>query len=284
MRFACADFAFPLLSHDHSLQLIAMNGFDGVDIGLFEGRSHLWPSREFSSLTPSIRRLKQKLDDLGLLAADVFLQMDPDFTPFAINHPEMARREKAREWFLRSLEYASRLECRHLTILPGVHFEDETIVESLNRSVAELHWRVERAQEHGIIFGIEAHVGSIVSNPASAERLVQAVSGLTLTLDYTHFTRLGMSDALVEPLVKYASHFHIRGASKGRLQTSFAKNVIDYKKVWRALQSAKYQGWLGIEYVFIDWEHCNENDNLSETILFRDYMKEFIAGMEVGHQ
>ena len=27
---------------------------------------------------------------------------------------------------------------------------------------------------------------------------------------------------------------------------------------------------IGIEYVWIDWEHCNECDNLSETILFRD--------------
>ena len=36
--------------------------------------------------------------------------------------------------------------------------------------------------------------------------------GLTLTLDYTHFTRLGLPDADVEPLLKVASHFHVRGA------------------------------------------------------------------------
>ena len=34
-----------------------------------------------------------------------------------------------------------------------------------------------------------------------------------------------------------------------------------------------YRGWLGIEYVWIDWEHCNECDNLSETILFRDFFR-----------
>ena len=28
-----------------------------------------------------------------------------------------------------------------------------------------------------------------------------------------------------------------------------------------------------IEYVWIDWEHCNECDNLSETILFRDFFR-----------
>jgi hypothetical protein len=30
---------------------------------------------------------------------------------------------------------------------------------------------------------------------------------------------------------------------------------------------------LGIEYVWIDWEHCNEVDNLSETILWRDFFR-----------
>lgn len=50
LKLACADFSFPLLSHDGALDLIAMLGFDGVDIGLFEGRSHLWPSRVFKQL------------------------------------------------------------------------------------------------------------------------------------------------------------------------------------------------------------------------------------------
>jgi hypothetical protein len=34
-----------------------------------------------------------------------------------------------------------------------------------------------------------------------------------------------------------------------------------------------YAGYLGIEYVWTEWEHCNEVDNLSETILFRDFLR-----------
>ena len=41
-----------------------------------------------------------------VLPADFFLQMDPDFTPYAINQPDPARRHKAREWFLQTLDYA----------------------------------------------------------------------------------------------------------------------------------------------------------------------------------
>src|SRR5689334_24102051 len=97
MKLACADFTFPLLPHDRVLDLIAMLEFDGVDIGLFEARSHLWPSKEFSSSQKNGKRLGNELDRRGLKCADVFLQMAPDFVPYAINHPEASRRKKARD-------------------------------------------------------------------------------------------------------------------------------------------------------------------------------------------
>jgi sugar phosphate isomerase/epimerase len=273
-KFATADFTFPLLPHDKVLQLVAMLEFEGIDIGLFEERSHLWPSREFTDVTASARQLKQKLADQGLRAADIFLQMSEDFTPFALNHPDPARRDKARDWFLKTLDYAAECGCRDVTALPGVPFESEDYETSFARSVAELGWRVEQAHKHNLIFGTEAHVGSIVPDPASAERLVQQVPGLTLTLDYTHFTRIGLPDPAIEPLLKYASHFHVRGAREGRLQTSFDDNTIDYQRVFETMQATGYQGWIGIEYIWLDWEHCNECDTLSETIRFRDFFRQ----------
>ncbi len=276
-KLACADFTFPLLPHDKVVQLIAMLELDGVDIGLFEERSHLWPSREFENVEKSARRLRATLDANGLLPADVFLQMAPDFTPFAINHPEPERRAQARDWFAKTLDYAAAAGAGHATTLPGVCFEQESAADSWKRSVEELHWRVGRAKDYGIVFAVEAHVGSIAPDPKSAAALVEQVPGLTLTLDYTHFTRLGISDAEVEPLVRHASHFHLRGACRGRLQAPLKQSTIDYRRVLEAMDRVGYSGWLGIEYVWIDWEHCNECDNLSETILLRDLLR---AGFE----
>ncbi len=274
LRLAGADFTFPLLPHDKVLDLIAALEMDGVDVGLFEGRSHLWPSREFENLSRSASALRDKLSDRGLKPADVFLQMDPDFVPYAVNQPDAGRRHKARETFLQTLEYASRLGSPHVTTLPGVYFEgEEAEVDSWQRSQDELAWRVEQSKSHGITFSVEAHVGSLAPSPAEAERMVRGVADLTLTLDYTHFTRLGMPDCEIEPLVRFASHFHVRGARKDRLQAPFKDNTIDYAGVLRAMRAADYNGYLGIEYVWIDWEHCNESDNLSETILFRDFLR-----------
>jgi sugar phosphate isomerase/epimerase len=273
MKLACADFAFPLLTHEQSLRLISMLGFQGVDIGLFDGRSHLWPSREFESVEKSAAALKRLTDSLNLQIADVFLQTAADFRPYAINHPEASPRQLARDWFSRTLDYAAACSCHHVTILPGVLFDAEPPKQSWTRAVDELAWRTERAKSCGITLGTEAHVGSLAPDPAAAQRLVESVPGLTLTLDYTHFTRAGMADDAIEPLLQYASHFHVRGARTGRLQAAFKDNVIDYRRVVRGLTSRGYEGWLGVEYVWIDWEHCNECDNLSETILFRDFLQ-----------
>ena len=273
LKLACADFTFPLLSHDCVLNLVALLEFDGVDIGLFEGRSHLWPSMEFRSPAKSGKNLARKLSARGLRCADVFLQMAPNFVPFAINHPEPARRRRVRDWFLRSLDYANAAGAKHVTTLPGVYFDSEKPVESWQRSCGELAWRAAEAKAAGLVFSVEAHVGSIVPEPKSALRLVKSVPGLTLTLDYTHFTRIGLPDRAIEPLVPHASHFHARCACKGRLQAAFQHNTIDYARVLRQLKKTGYTGYVGVEYVWIDWEHCNEVDNLSETIQLRDFIR-----------
>jgi sugar phosphate isomerase/epimerase len=170
------------------------------------------------------------------------------------------------------LEFASRTGSKHVSCLPGVRFDDEPARVSLGRCHDELAWRVERAAEQRLVLGVEAHIGSIAPVPAKALRLVEAVPGLTLTLDYTHFTLQGIADEEVAPLLPLASHFHVRGARKGRLQASFAENTIDYRGVLDGLAAAKYRGYLGLEYVWIDWQHCNEVDNLSETVLWRRFL------------
>ncbi len=275
LKLACPDFTFPLLKHEHALQLIAMLGIKGVDIGLFEKRSHLQPSIEFKNVRRSARRLKRKLDDLGLKAADIFMQSEDSHT-LAINHPQRYCRRRLSDWYLKTLEYAAECNCNHVTITPGVHYKEESYSDSFTRSVEELQWRVDEAKKHRIVLGVEAHIDSLVPRPKTAEKLIKSVPGLTLTLDYGHFVREGCKDAVIDPLLKYASHFHVRGGCKGRLQTSFESNTIDFKKIFKVMQKIGYRGWLTLEYVWIDWEHCNECDNISETILYRDFFRSLV--------
>lgn len=272
-QLATADFTFPLLPHGQVLDLISGLGLEGVDIGLFEGRSHLQPSTQFRSLRRNARALRRLLSDRGLKPADIFLQTAPDFVSLAPNHPEPRRRAKARQLFLQALEYTQECGGKHVSALPGVFFAQEPRATSFARSCEELAWRCEQARAADIIFSVEAHIGSLAPVPKQALRLLQGTPGLTLTLDYTHFVRRGIAESEIEPLVAHASHFHARAARKGRLQTSLKHNTIDYARILQVMKRTGYRGFIGIEYVWIDWEHCNEVDNVSEVILLRDFLR-----------
>ena len=281
MQLACADFTFPLLPHDRVLALIAALEIPAVDIGLFEGRSHLQPSAEFGDTGAAARALRARLEAHGLHAADVFLQVDNDGRSYAINHPLEERRQRARDWFERALEYAATCGAAHVSISPGVPFaDDEPRADSPARAHAELAWRVERACAAGIVMGVEPHLGSVAARPQEALRLVAAVPGLTFTLDYGHFARAGIPDREVEPLLAHASHFHVRGARRGALQASMRDNTIDFARILQVMRATGYRGYLGLEYVWTEWEDCNRVDNLSETILCRDYLRTLLADQQ----
>src|SRR5204863_5604295 len=141
---------------------------------------------------------------------------------------------------------------------------------SLKRCSEELAWRAEQARSVGVTYSVEAHLGSVAPTPEAAMRLTEMTPGLTLTLDYTHFTYQGIPDSQIEPLVRHASHFHARGGCKSRLQAPLKENTISYPQVLRAMDRESYKGYVGVEYVWIDWERCNEVDTLSETILLGD--------------
>lgn len=278
LKLACADFTFPLLPHDDVLTLIATMGIRGVDIGLFENRSHLRPAHQFKNVSRSAKALKKKLDSRGLKAADVFLQVDDDGRSYAINHPQASRRRKARDWFRHTLEYAAHCGSKHVSIGPGVYFKEQSRAQSLAISHEELSWRIECAAPYAITMGVEPHIRSIAARPSAALRLLAAVPGLTLTLDYAHFTRVGIPDHEIEPLIAHASHFHARCARKGSLQASFKDNVIDFGRVVSVMKATNYRGYVGLEYVWVEWEGCNKVDNVSETILLRDYLRSLESG------
>jgi sugar phosphate isomerase/epimerase len=267
IKLSCADFSFPLLAHQAALKIIALLGCRGADIGLFAGRSHLRPERELRRPDRNGSALRRRLAEAGLATADIFLQVHGNFTDYAINHPEAARRKFAREQFLRTLDYAKAAGSGHVTILPGVLFKTETRTCSLGRAADELSWRFQCAAGMKLTVAVEPHVGSLADTPTRALELAARVPGLGLTLDYAHFTRAGIPDSRIEPLAARATHFHARCACRNRLQSSFKQNTIDFARALRALKRHHFAGWLALEYVWIDWEHCNEVDVLSETRL-----------------
>jgi len=269
-KLACADFSFPLVSHQESFDIISMLGFDGVDIGLFPERSHYQPKDFTNNLAKSALELSIKTKDRGLEIADIFLQPSADLDKLTPNHPDDEERTKWRDLFQHTLEFTAHCGASHLTTLPGIHFEDEDHFDSLKRACDELSWCAEKATEMNIVFAVEPHMWSIAPNTHLVERLMEMSNNLTITLDYGHFTTQGELDQTIEPLIRYASHFHARASCQGFLQTTMAKNTINFPQIVNAMKNYNYSGYIGVEYVRMDVDVVPDVDNISETILMRD--------------
>ncbi|HWE61125.1 MAG TPA: TIM barrel protein [Chloroflexota bacterium] len=279
MKLACADFTWPLLPHDRVLTLIRLLDIEALDLGLFGNRSHVRPEQVRADIPMWGGMLKERIARAGLELADFFIQ-PPDFTTMAVNNPDRREQEDAAAFFRDMLELARRLEAPGITMLPGIRFDDEPWEQAIRRSAEGLKWRLEEAARHGIALSVEGHLGSNADTPEKLARLLELTPGLTLTLDYTHFTYAGIPDAEVEPLLVHARHFHCRGAAMGQLQANFQENTIDYKRIIRRMQEIGYGGYFAIEYVWQDWQGCNRSENVCETIQFRDLARATLA--EIG--
>jgi len=272
IRLACADFSFPLLPHRRALGLIADLGFEGVDIGLFGGGAQLSPETVLARVPQSAHELSKEMGDSGLSLADIFL-MPGSFDVLAANHPDAAERSKSRDLFRRCLEFVALCEGKHMTALPGIPWKDESLQTSVSRASEELAWRAAQAAAVGVVFSIEPHLESVVETPEATIALLGKTPGLTVTLDYTHFTFQGIPDSRIQPLIRHASHFHARGAAAQRLQMPLKQNVIDYSRVVQTMVREDYRGFVGVEYCWDEWKQCNEVDVISETILMRDLLR-----------
>jgi sugar phosphate isomerase/epimerase len=258
--------------------MIRLLDIEAVDVCLMGNRSHIRPEDVRGTIPDAAGRVRAGLESRRLAASDLFVIPWTDFETMAPNHPDPAERERSRALFEDMLELASLIGAPGMTMLPGIEWEGESQEGSFGRSVEELAHRAERARARGVCFSIEPHLGSIAQDPAEARRLCEETPGLELTLDYSHFVYQGYEQAEIEPLVPHARHVHARGARKGRMQAALKDSAIDFERLIDVAQETGYDGDIGLEYLWIDWEHLNDCDTVSETILLRDRLRAKLDG------
>ena len=59
-----------------------------------------------------------------------------------------------------------------------------------------------------------------------------------------------------------------------------SENTIDFRRILGQLANLEYTGAFAVEYVWIEWKNCNQVDNVSETILLRDLLREIASETE----
>ncbi len=280
LKFSCADFTFPLLERSAALRLIKLLGLDHVDIGLFARSSHFSPVELQASPQTYTKQTLQDLDAAELLVSDVFVQVGVDPSEYAVNDPSPTVRERSRDTFAHALDFCVALGCSHLTGLPGVFHAEASRELDWDLAVEEASRRVRECTDAGVCYGIEPHLDSICAEVDSVRLLLDAAPGLTLTLDYGHFITAGEISEQVHRLLPFASHIHVRGGAPGRLQTSVDENTIDFRGMLAGLKECDYEGFLALEYVWVNWKGCNRNDNVSETLLLRRALDSAVDDLE----
>jgi len=279
IRLSCADNTFRLVQPwESAVEMIRLLGIEAVDVCLMGNRSHLRPEDVRDDLPAAGARITRGLAERGLAVSDLFCIPWTDFERYAPNHPDPRYRASSRALFADMLELAERIEAPGITMLPGIDWPGETHDDSFDRAVEELGWRATQGRARGVRLSVEPHFGSIAEDPLEAKRLCERADGLELTLDYSHFVYQGFPEEDVEPLVAHARHLHARGARKDRMQCALKLSTIDFERMLDVAAEAGYDGDVGLEYLWIDWEHLNECDTVSETILLRDRLQAKLQG------
>lgn len=275
MELSCTSFSFPLLPFETSLRQIALLEIPYVDVCAHVDGTHLQPAEIEADPVRQADLVTRAADAAGVGIADLFPTFGEGFRDRPVNSPDADVRRANRKRFEAFVEFCKRAGCPGVTLLPGVVWEDLGQEASFELSREALSELVEIGRSAGLRVSVEAHLESVVEEPEGALALVEAVPGLQLTLDYSHFIAGGASPDRVHPLLPHAGHFHARQAAPGHLQRPHHSGTLDFKDIFRRLAEANYSGRICIEYTWQEWRGCNTEDVLSETVLLRNEFRNY---------
>lgn len=279
MELTCTSFSFPLLPFAKSLHQIALLDIPFADLGAHAEGRHLQPDRIEADPLGEATEVRRAADRVGVGIADLFPTFGHGFRDRPVNTPDRAVRKGNRKRFDAFVEFCRESGCPGITLLPGIVWDGLGPERSFDLACDALTELVEVGRGADLRVSIEPHLESVVEQPERALQLAQAVPGLQLTLDYSHFTANDIPVERVHPLIPFAGHFHARQAAPGRLQTANGEGTLDFADIVSRLHQAGYAGYLCVEYTWQEWRGCNTQDVVSESIILRDQLRSYMASL-----
>ena len=228
MHIACSSLCFASQPLETALRRIAEMEFSKVELALVENWAHLNPSEIAADPAASLRKIR-----LGpSLAVAAF------YLGISAEDPAEYRRQ-----FEAVCKLAKMLTVTCITI-PTAPVGSDFAAE-----VRRLKELAAVTAKEGITLCVENHVGRLAQEPAAAVALCQAVPGLGLTLDPSHYVNGPHQNKEYGEVFPFVQHVHLRDSGTGanQAQVQIGQGLIEYSRVLAQLTRYDYRRTLSIE-------------------------------------
>lgn len=221
MFVACSTLCFTHEPLETALRHIAELEFNKIDLALVENGPHLTPSQVAEDPDTALQRIRQG-PSLTISALDL------EFGPIDA--------QTLRQRFEGICRFAKPMLVAVLTIHAaplGTPFESEV------RRLSEL---AAIAQREGLVLSLKTESTTLTADPITAATLCQAVPGLGLTLDPSHYIQGPAQGASFDELFPFVQNIHFRDTGKkpGEFQVRIGQGQIDYSRTVNLAERAGY--------------------------------------------
>jgi sugar phosphate isomerase/epimerase len=269
IELGCHKWTFQKATTLQAAQIIRALGFERMDLG---NAPDVVPAEAALHIEDTVAHLKSIQAQTGIRYIDIFPQL-----PQPPNHPDAAERRLSRQLLGAWFEISARVGLQGVTLTPGRYWPGYTAEQDFARAAEELRWAVAEGQKRGLLTRIEPHVSSVTWTPFLAVEMVQAVPGLTLTLDHSHFIFHDTPYEHIALMHPYGTHWHARQAKPGDICVPTSAGQIDFRRIVADLKTRGYEGTICLEFTPGTWMASGYVDCVSETLALTTQLREYLA-------
>jgi sugar phosphate isomerase/epimerase len=263
MKLSVASWSFPHLSLFEASAVAKAIGFEAIDLGYF-----FKASLDKQRLLTDPRGYGDEISDqLPLPIANLFHLFGDDVMERNLSNQAISQN---LDDLKSAVSFAKAAGAPSVFILPGMINPGQSRSQAITQSAEALKPMVEAGKNVDVDVLIEPHARSILNSPTTTRALVDAVPGLKIVLDPSHFVAMGYRQEEIDPLADITGHVHLRQAKPGVIQCKMEEGIVDFSGLFGALRDAGYGGWLCSEYEHEAATPSQFDDVLSETVKMRD--------------
>ena len=228
MNIACSTLCFSSKSLEGALRRIAEMEFSRVEIAMVENLAHLNPSEIAKDTVAAVRRIRS----------------GPSLSPVAF-YLGIAT-DDATE-YLRQFEAVCKL-AKILTVT-CVTIPTAPVGSDMGTEIRRLRELSALASAEGVTLSVENHVGRLAQDPAVAVSLCNAVPGLGLTLDPSHYVNGPHQNRDYSEVFPYVQHVHLRdsGTAPNQAQVQIGQGLIEYSRIMSQLERYHFRRNMSVE-------------------------------------